>query len=275
MISEAAARQLICAIGRWLWEKGFVAAADGNLSIRLSQRLVVTPSGLSKGHLRPEQLLVTDLNGVPLAGSARGELKPSTEVRMHVAAYRERPDIGAVIHAHPPVAVALSVAGYSIASEVLPELLFSLGCVPTLAYTTPSSQANADVVAAPIQSHDALILSHHGTLAVAPDLHTAYLYTERVEHSAAITQQALVLNHLRPLPEGEYERIMAMRRRTTPDRLLCSGGAACPHNTLYRATAARFSQGRLAPAPVASAGAGSSEYDDLVRRAAERLSRGR
>ena len=190
--------------------------------------------------MRPEQLVWTDLEGRVLPESESVGLLPSSEIWMHTMAYRQRPDIGAVVHAHTPIAVALSLAGYAVACDVIPEMVYSLGCVPTLAYSPPSSQANADIIAVPIRTHDALLLTHHGSLAVAPDLHTAYLATEKVEHAAQLTAQALQLGGLRPIPAGEAERVWAMRQARYPERRLCPGGAACPHNTLFRATAARY-----------------------------------
>ena len=240
MLDERSVREHICQVGRWLWEKNYIGGTDGNISVRLGDRLLVTPAGLSKGHMRPEQLVWTDLDARLLPESEGVGLQPSSEIRMHSMAYRQRPDIGAVVHAHTPVAVALSLAGYAIASDIIPEVIYSLGCIPTLAYAPPSSQANADIIEVPIRTHDALLLTHHGALAVGPDLHTAYLGTEKVEHAALLTAQALQLGALRPIPAGEAERVWAMRQARYPDRRLCPGGAACPHNTLYAATAARY-----------------------------------
>ena len=240
LYDEHTVREHICQVGRWLWEKNYIAGTDGNISARLGDRLLVTPSGLSKGHMRPEQLVWTDLAGRVLPESHNVGLQPSSEIWMHTMAYRQRPDIGAVVHAHTPIAVALSLAGYAIACDVIPEMVYSLGCVPTLAYAAPSSQANADIIEVPIRTHDALVLTHHGSLAVGLDLHTAYLGTEKIEHAALLTAQALQLGPLRPIPAGEAERVWAMRQARYPDRRLCPGGAACPHNTLYAATAARY-----------------------------------
>jgi L-fuculose-phosphate aldolase len=227
-MDEAEAREQICQVGRWLWEKGYLAAADGNISVRLDNRLLMTPSGLSKGRLKPEQLILTDLEGHLLPGGLPG-LRPSSEMRMHATAYRERPDIGAVVHAHPPVTVALSLAGRSMANEYLPEVILTLGCIPTLPYATPTSQANADVIEIPIRTHDAVVLTHHGSLTVGVTLMTAYMNTERVEHAAIITTQALAVStELRPLPPGEYQKLVAMREAWSPERRICHGGPACP-----------------------------------------------
>ena len=207
-------------ICRLLWERGYVAAADGNVSVRLGpDRLLTTPSGLSKGFLLPEQLVVTDLQGAKLAAQAGGAcgLEPSSEIRVHCEAYRQRADIRAVIHAHPVAAVACSLAGISLAEPVLPEVLLDLGAIPTTRYASPASEEGPEVMRDLIREHDALILDRHGSVTVGRDLWDAYLRLERLEHAASILLAARQVGEVSPLPPAEVERLAA-RRRTTRGR---------------------------------------------------------
>lgn len=212
---EDQARAEVVRICRLLWERGYVAAGDGNVSVRLGDRLLATPSGFSKGFLRPEQLVLTDLQGVPLprqAEAAQG-LRPSSELRLHCEAYRQRPDIGAVIHAHPVAAVACSLAGISLAEAVLPEVVLDLGGIPTTRYATPASDEGPEAIRDLIRSHDALLLDRHGSVTVGADLWSAYLKLERMEHAAHILVIAHQLGGVRGLPRDEVERLLAMHRR--------------------------------------------------------------
>ena len=212
---EEQARQEVVRICRLLWERGYVAAADGNVSVRLGpDRLLATPSGLSKGFLQPDQLVLTDLEGALLPAQVDGAqgLRPSSELRVHCEAYRQRPDIGAVIHAHPVAAVACSLAGVSLAEAVLPEVVLDLGAIPTTRYASPASAEGPEVMRELIRDHDALILDRHGSVTVGQDVWDAYLKLERVEHAANILLAARQLGPLPALPPAEVERLLARRR---------------------------------------------------------------
>lgn len=216
--AEWNARQEIVRIGRLLWERGYLAAGDGNVSVRLGpDRLLTTPSGLSKGFLQPEQLVLTDLEGarLPRQTAAAEGLQPSSELRVHCEAYRQRPDIAAVVHAHPVAALACSLAGVSLAEPLLPEALIDLGSIPTARYATPASAEGPEVVRELIRSHDALILDRHGSLTVGATVWEAYLRLERLEHAAAIVLAARQFGAVPPLPPEEVERLRAMHRRKT------------------------------------------------------------
>src|SRR5512135_2194070 len=140
--TETELRTRMIEVGKLVHQKGFVAAADGNLSIRLDrERVLVTPSGFSKGFLDAEQLLVVDMTGAkisPFFGKGR-DLKPSSEIRIHLECYRQRADVNAVIHAHPPMTIACTLAGVSLAKCTLPEVLYDLGAIPTAPYATPAT----------------------------------------------------------------------------------------------------------------------------------------
>jgi len=213
--TEQAWRKEIVRVCRLLHEKGYVAATDGNVSVRLGKnRILSTPSGFSKGFLAPEQLIVTDLAGkrVPSYEPASRALKPTSELPMHLEAYRQRPDIGAVVHAHPPICVALSIAGISLARCLLPEVVVTLGLIPTAEYATPSSAEGPGAIRDLIANHDALVIQRHGTLTVGQDPFDAYLKLEKMEHAAYVTLILRQLGQETPLPPAEVAKLLQMRR---------------------------------------------------------------
>ncbi|MFQ6058097.1 MAG: class II aldolase/adducin family protein [Anaerolineae bacterium] len=239
--AEGKLRRDIVEVGRRMYHKGFIAASDGNISVRLTaDRLLITPSGLHKGFLTPEQLVVTDLEGtlIPSYHPARRNLKPSSELPMHLEAYRQRPDVRAVVHAHPPLATAFTIAGVSLARCVLPEVIYSLGGIPTAEYATPGTSAGAEIVRQLVREHDAVLLDHHGVLTVGVDVYEAFMRLEQVEHAAAITLAARQLGGIRPLPPGEEEKLREMRRRAmqAKGRDVCADCSVCQWGGRYEAT---------------------------------------
>jgi L-fuculose-phosphate aldolase len=223
--SEAQAREEIVRVCRLLWERSYVAATDGNVSVRVGpDRLLATPSGLSKGFLQEDQLVLTDLNGASVS-EGPSALRPSSELRMHCAVYRERPDVLAVVHAHPPMATACTVAGVSLMQPVLPEVLVTLGGIPTARYARPSSAEGAVVIRELIREHDAVLLDHHGTLTVGRSAFEAYLKLEKVENAALVLLAAGQLGGVRDLPPEEAEELLASYRRRSGSHLAHDGGA--------------------------------------------------
>jgi len=222
----------IVEIGRRMHRQGLAVAADGNLSVRLGpDRVLITPSGLSKGYLSTEQLLVIDLDGqiVPSYRPAQRALRPSSETPMHLEAYRLRPDVGAVIHAHPPMSIACTIAGISLAHCVLPEVIYALGKIPTSEFATPSTSEGADAIRRLIGDHDAILLDHHGTFTVGADLFEAMMRLEQVEHAARITITAHQLGQVRMLPKEAVGTLTEMRRRAqrAAGRDICETCAVC------------------------------------------------
>lgn len=211
---ESEWRQEIVHVCELMWRKDYVAASDGNVSVRLGpDRFLVTASGFSKGFIRPEQLLVIDWDANPVGtryGPTR-DLRPSSEILLHLEAYRRRPDIASVVHAHPPTAVALSIAGISLARCLLPEVVMTLGLIPTTAYATPSSIEGAQVIAGLIESYDALILRRHGSVTVGASAWDAYLKLEKLEHTARITKMLIELGGDAPLPPEETAKLVEWR----------------------------------------------------------------
>ncbi len=201
-------RRQIAEIARLCWERGYIGAVDGNVSVRLDDgSLLVTPSGTIKFLLEPDMIVHTDARGVPSGGG-----RASSEIRMHVVCYEERPDIRAIVHAHPPTAVAFSLAGLDMMQALIPELVVTLGAVPTAPYGTPGTDELARPVRELIRCADAVIMERHGAICVGLDLLDAYKKLEQVEHNARITFMARLLGQAREMSPDEVKRLLATRQ---------------------------------------------------------------
>ncbi|MFQ5421391.1 MAG: class II aldolase/adducin family protein, partial [Anaerolineae bacterium] len=213
-MNETDLRHKIIKIGKLMYEKGFVAASDGNISARLGPgRILITPSGLHKGLMEPEQLLVVDEDGRPLGPRthANRHLKPTSELPMHLEVYRQRADVTAVVHAHPPSTVALTIAGVPLADCLLPEVIVMLGLIPTTAYATPSSTENVRAIRDFIRRHDAIVLQRHGSLTVGDSVLQAFMRLETGEQNARIAFMLAQLGARNPLPPDEVEKLLQQR----------------------------------------------------------------
>jgi L-fuculose-phosphate aldolase len=223
-------RQEMVRVGRLMWERGYVAATDGNLSARLgTSRLLVTASGLSKGFLSVDDLVITDLDGEPVSSYRGRDQRASSEVLLHLEVYRQRPDVAAVVHAHPPLATAFSIAGVSLARCVIPEVVVSLGGIPTAEYATPGTIEVPASIGPAIRDYDAVILAHHGSLTIGGSLWEAYMRLERVEQAAQITLAAQQLGRVRILSADDVERLTEKRRELLQrqGRDLCADCSVC------------------------------------------------
>lgn len=209
-------RREIVRVGQLMYEKGLICASDGNISARLAPgRVLITPSGLHKGFLEPDHLLIVDESGSRIgpATAANRRLKPTSELPMHLEAYRRRPDIAAVVHAHPPITVAMSIAGISMADCLLPEAIVSLGMIPTTQYATPSSEENMLAIRELIREHDALVLQRHGSLTVGDSPMQAFMRLETVEQNARIAFMLAQLGLRNPLSPDEVAKLLEQRRK--------------------------------------------------------------
>ncbi|HWB29705.1 MAG TPA: class II aldolase/adducin family protein [Vicinamibacterales bacterium] len=212
MTPDEQVRSDICEVGRRLWWRGFVASNDGNISVRIApDRLLMTPASVSKGFMTPDMMVVTDLDGTLVSG-APGR-KPSSETLMHLVAYRERPDVGAVVHAHPPLSTGFAVAGIPLDRAVLAEVVTTLGSIPIADYGTPSTTELADAVRPFVKAHDGLLLANHGALALGKDLFSAYYKMETIEHFARISLVARQLGRENLLSREEVGRLQDLRGR--------------------------------------------------------------
>lgn len=212
---EAELREQICLIGQQMHRNGYVDGAGGNISARLdSERILTTPSGVAKGFMTPDQMIIVDLDGKPIETGVRPSSRPTSEILMHLECYRQRPDIQGVLHAHPPTAIALSITGHSFTEILIPEVVILLGIVPTIAYATPASDDNRLAIGMMIKQHDALMLSHHGSLTVAKNLWDAYLRLENLEHAAKILYMVTQLGGPKVnISTEQLERLIVIRER--------------------------------------------------------------
>jgi L-fuculose-phosphate aldolase len=208
MKAEEQARADIVEVGRRLWERGYVASNDGNISVRLDDsRLITTPKNVSKGFMTPDMMVITDLDGRKISG----ERDPSSELKMHLEVYRNRPDAGAVVHAHPPTATGFAVAGIALDRAVLAEVITTLGSIPIAEYATPSTEELPAAVRKYVKAHDGLLLANHGALALAGDVMSAYYRMETIEHFAKISLVARTLGRENLLSRGEVDRLQGLR----------------------------------------------------------------
>jgi len=208
MINDTTARKTIVDIGLRMYKHGFVAATDGNISIRLDEdNILTTPSGMSKGMLHEDDLIVIDFSGKVVSGYR----KPSSEYRLHTTIYEARPDVNAVIHAHPPLCTALTVAGISMDEPILPEVVLTLGSIPTASYATPTTDEVPKSIKGLIPSHDAILLERHGTVTVGECCESAYHKLEKLEHTAQVMLLALQIGSANPLSSEQINKLVKLR----------------------------------------------------------------
>ncbi|HEY1528465.1 MAG TPA: class II aldolase/adducin family protein [Candidatus Angelobacter sp.] len=205
---ENSIRRDICRIGTMLHERGFVAACDGNISVRLGQDLVLcSPTSICKGMMEPEDLVLVDMQG----SHKQGKRRASTELGMHLLFYLLRPHIRAVVHAHPPTATGFAAAGISLEEPLVAEVVVACGKIPLAHYGTPGSLELSESLRPLIPTHDALLMANHGAVTCGHDLMQAYMKMETVEHYARIALVARQLGPTRPLPAAEITKLMRAR----------------------------------------------------------------
>src|SRR6267142_769133 len=213
MNGEAWLRREVVRIGRMLHTREYVAATDGNISVRLNdQHLLATPSGACKGMLQPDDLVVVDMDG-QLAGRQRCKRCVSSEIGMHLLIYRLRPDIKAIVHAHPPTATGFAAAGIALDEPLIAEVVLALKSIPLARYATPGTDELQDTLAPLVPQHDAILMANHGVVAYGSDLMRAYLNMEVVEHFAQIALVANKVGRSNPLPPEEVSRLLSLREK--------------------------------------------------------------
>lgn len=200
----------ICDVSHKLWQLGLVAANDGNISVKLPDGTFwITPSGISKSYITPEMLLRVNAEMRTLEGP--DDYHPSTEMKMHMRCYAERPDVGAVLHAHPPTATGYAVANQPLDGYIMIETVISIGSVPVAPYGTPSTYELPDSIAPFLQEHDVLLLQSHGALTMGSDLLTAYYRMETLEMFAKISLTAKLLGGAQEIPRDQIDRLLDLR----------------------------------------------------------------
>lgn len=211
MTSEYEIKKQICDIGKRIYDRGMVASNDGNISVKIADDLYLcTPTGVSKGFMTPEFICKIDGQGKVL--QANPGFKPSSEIKMHLRVYRERPDVRAVVHAHPMYATSFAIAGIPLTQPIMPEAVISLGCVPIAEYGTPSTEEIPDAVAKYLQSFDSVLLANHGALSYGDSLLSAYHKMESTEFYAQLLFLSKQLGGPRELTDSQVQRLYELRR---------------------------------------------------------------
>ena len=210
MKTEQQHREEIVRYGKLLHQAGLVAATDGNLSVRLRNGAILcTPTLMSKGLMQPEDLVIVDLEGKKLSGT-RGV---SSEIAMHLLIYGKRPDIGAVVHAHPPTATGFAAAGLALDCALCAELIVTLGSVPLASYETPGTPELAEALAPLVADHEAILMANHGVVTYGVDLLNAYMNMETVEHFAKIALVTHMLGKQQPLSDQHVSKLREIRTK--------------------------------------------------------------
>lgn len=214
MIPERRLREELIRVSHLCYQRNLLVALDGNLSALLPDGVLCTRAGCHKGFVTDEDLIVVDRQGRKLRGSGQ----PTSEILMHLACYAERPDVTAVVHAHPPISVAFTIAGISMARCVLPEVVLTLGAVPTVDYATTGTQSLADRIRPYIRDHDAILMDRHGAVCLGSSPFDAFCKLETMEHTALITKLARDLGGARELPPEEAIKLrkLGLRRYGGP-----------------------------------------------------------
>ena len=228
-MNEFKLKEQICEIGRRLYNRGFAAANDGNITIRVNDREVLcTPTMVSKGFMKPEDVCKVDMEGKQLAGNRRR----TSEVLLHLAVYKARPDVKAVVHCHPPHATAFAVAREPIPKCVLPEVEVFLGEVPIAAYATPGDQKFAETVLPFVKNCNTILLANHGTITFGPDLENAYFNSEIIDAYCRILILSKMLGRVNYFSDGQTRELLNLKKRLglpdprldKPDCDICTTG---------------------------------------------------
>ena len=206
-MDEQTARREIVRVGQLMYERSYVVSSDGNVSVRLDDgRVLATPTQTNKGRMTEDSLALTDLEGKPL-----NDRRASSELAMHLLIYREREDVRAVCHAHPPHGSAFAVAGLAIDQPILSEVILTLGCVPLAEYGTPSTDELTDAMRPLVKNHNALLMANHGAVAYGADIWQAFDRLETLEHTAKIAILSRALGGSRSLPPDAIEKLINVR----------------------------------------------------------------
>lgn len=266
-VSEWKIKEQMCDIGRRIWLKGFCAGNEGNHSYRIGEnRVLCTPTGISKGNLKPDDICTVDLEGKQVAG----KLKRTSEILLHLAIYKARPDIKAVVHSHPPHATAFAIANVELPTCIHPEAEVFLGAVKTAKYVTPGDTRLGESILPYVKDSNAILLQNHGSVTFDKDLEGAYYKLEIVDAYARILLLAKQIGTIRPLDAGEMKELLDLKVRFGLDepRLKNPAGLSCSTDFLSRVDGDIAKRGRMqgdgmtVPAP--QAGQSSSALDQAM-----------
>jgi len=210
MMIEHKHREEIVRYGKCLYERGFIAATDGNISVRLDEeRLLITPTCVCKGHLQAEELLIVDPDGQKLQGDGN----VSSELAMHLLIYRMRPDVRGIVHAHPPTATGFAAAGIALDQPLISEVVLTIGEVPLAPYACPGTQDLPESLRPFVPKHNAILMANHGVVTYGDDVEQAFMHMETVEHFAKIALVARTLGQAKSIAPEEVRKLEAIRHQ--------------------------------------------------------------
>lgn len=219
---ESTARRQIAEVAREIYGRKLSGASDGNLSVRLTDgRIATTPTGVHKGRMRPEDVVIVDA-----AGKTLGAGRPSSELALHLAAYQARPDVDAVIHAHPPMAIAYQLAGGQLSEVLVSEVVFACGIIATAPYSTPTTRQVPEVLAPFLRCYDVILMERHGSVTLGTDLDAALVRLDALEHTALIYCTVKMMGGAQPIPPSEVDKLFGIAKPQPPPYR--QPGAACP-----------------------------------------------
>lgn len=207
---ELRLRKALCEIGKLCYARNYIVGADGNLSARMSDgTILITPTGAMKGFLEPTQLAHVDMTGEPVDEGPRA----SSETGIHIVAYEERPEMKAVVHAHPPHAVAMTIAGIDLQAPIIPEVVVTIGGIPTAPFATPGTSELGDSIRDILRCSDTVMMTHHGSVTLGANLLDAYKKLDMIEHTARILWMAHAIGHVKPLDPERVKLLLETRAK--------------------------------------------------------------
>ncbi|MCR5589924.1 MAG: class II aldolase/adducin family protein [Lachnospiraceae bacterium] len=211
-LNEKDIREQICDIGRRIYKRNMVAANDGNISVKISDNeFLCTPTGVSKGYMTPDFICKVDKNGNVI--EANEGFRPSSEIKMHMRVYAKRPDVGAVVHAHPNFATSFAIAGQPLSLPIMPEAVITLGCVPLAPYGTPSTPEIPDSIEPYLDHFDAVLLENHGALTWSHDLLSAYMKMESLEFYAELLYKSKMIGEPTQFTKQQIADLVEIRHK--------------------------------------------------------------
>lgn len=211
-MTELEIKQQICDIGKRIYDRNMVAANDGNISVKLSDNeFLITPTGVSKGFMKPEFICKVDAKGNVI--EANDGYKPSSEIKMHIRVYERRPDVGAVVHAHPSYATSFAIAGIPLSSPIMLESVVSMGCIPLAPYGAPSTMEIPETIDPFLDNFDAVLMMNHGALTWSSDLNSAYMKMEGLEFYAQLLYQSRMLGGPKEFNNAQIQQLFDIRRK--------------------------------------------------------------
>lgn len=218
-------RRDLCLVGRWIHQREYVAATDGNLSVRVDAgRILATPTGMSKGMMEPDDLVVVDTQGAKL----HGRRNVSSEIAMHLLIYRLRQDVKGVVHAHPPTATGYAAAGLPLNQALISEIVLALGCIPIARYGTPGTPELTEALEPLVPQYDAILMANHGVVTYGEDLLRAYMKMETVEHFAQIAMVTHLLGRQQLLSPEDVGKLMVVREKYEGTTTAAPLAPGCP-----------------------------------------------